>query len=612
MKRLLCIMLSLIVTVTALNITAFGAFADDRIELEYTQNPFYAHREVATGSLEAYTVQESVARKYNNKTYYSRGKKLYKTLTSGLAKRNLKITLRYLATAPITNAFTLSRITDELFVEATDDSMSSSCTDGDYVRWSTAGWQSNLQHNNTANGYYYYTINFEVTYYDSADEEKKVDSVVNTFLNNTNTSGMSDYQILKKVHDFICSKTSYCNDATYNPYGNLYAYSAYGALVKGSSVCQGYSLAFYRLCRELGFKARIITSEYLVWFNDQPEIQGHAWNLVGLNGKYYYVDTTWDDENDVKRYKFFLVNYSDLRKDDSYSEHIPEEKYYDGEYYNETYAEKIDTESYDSKNKKLLSNCTVSLSKTRFAYSGNAFKPQVTVNSPDGTKLAASDFTVKYTGNTDPGYGKVYLYGAGEYTGTSRRLFIIIPEKMGNLSLANGGRGATSVKLKWKAATGVTGYRIEIRKKDGWKSVATVPSGTTTAVIKSLKAASTCYFRIRAYRSFSKRNFYGAYSNTYKVYTRPQRPSVTLTTKSKTVVAKWKSVSASGFQIQCCTKKNFSSNVKTYKTKSKATQKTIKPLKSKTRYYVRVRAYKVIDKKTYYSSWSAVKSIKCK
>ncbi|MBQ8077929.1 MAG: hypothetical protein IJ235_06070, partial [Eubacterium sp.] len=119
-------------------------------------------------------------------------------------------------------------------------------------------------------------------------------------------------------------------------------------------------------------------------------------------------------------------------------------------------------------------------------------------------------------------------------------------------------------------------------------------------------------FRIRAYKSISKRNFYGAYSNVFTSCTKPQKPAVTLKTRSKTVVSNWKKISAGGFEIQRCTKNNFSANVQTYKVKGTSTQKTIKSLKSKTVYYIRVRSYKVINGTTYYSPWSAVKSIKCK
>ncbi|MBQ9517372.1 MAG: fibronectin type III domain-containing protein [Eubacterium sp.] len=604
MKRVISTILSVIMIATALYIPSIGVFANDKVQtVDCIDNPFYANREIATGELAEYTVPESTERTYKNVTYYTKGKKLYKAFGSALEKRATSVTLRYLATAPIIGTLTIERVMDELFCAATDDSISVSCTDGDYTRWSTLNYRAEFINDQTS-GYYFYTIKItKIKYYSDADDEKIVNTVVNNFVNTTNTSGMSDYQIIKKVHDYVCSSTTYCNKAIDDPYGNLYAYGAYGALVLGSCVCQGYSLAFYRLCKELGYSVRIITSA------------PHAWNLVGLNGQYYYVDTTWDDDNDVKSYDFFLVSYSDLRKEDSLNEHIPEEKYYDGEYYNETYGDNIDLYSYDETDDTLLSNCTVSLSNRRYTYSGSAFKPAVTVKSINGDNLAADDYTVKYASNTKAGCARVNLTAgtSGNYSGSTHRQFDIAPQKTAGLSLASGGRGSTSLKLKWTAAQGgISGYKIEYYKDGAWKVVATVANNSTTAVINSLAAAKTHKFRIRAYKAVSKRNVYGAYSGTYTTCTNPQKPAVTLKTRSKTIVANWKKVTADGFQIQVCTKKDFSSKVKKYKVGGKSTQKTVKSLKPKTVYYVRVRAYKVINDKTYYSPWSAVKKLKCK
>ena len=54
-------------------------------------------------------------------------------------------------------------------------------------------------------------------------------------------------------------------------------------------------------------------------------------------------------------------------------------------------------------------------------------------------------------------------------------------------------------------------------------------------------------------------------------------------------------------------------NAKTVKAKGAAAKaKTVKKLKKKTKYYVQARAYKVVNGKTYYSSWSKIKTVKTK
>ncbi len=66
-----------------------------------------------------------------------------------------------------------------------------------------------------------------------------------------------------------------------------------------------------------------------------------------------------------------------------------------------------------------------------------------------------------------------------------------------------------------------------------------------------------------------------------------------------------------GYQLQYSTNKKFK-NAKTVNVSKKHSSKTIKKLKSKKKYYVRVRAYKTVNNKNYYSSWSKTKTVKTK
>ena len=70
-----------------------------------------------------------------------------------------------------------------------------------------------------------------------------------------------------------------------------------------------------------------------------------------------------------------------------------------------------------------------------------------------------------------------------------------------------------------------------------------------------------------------------------------------------------KAASVTGYQIQYGTKKNFK-GAKAVKTK--ATTKTLTKLAKNKKYYVRVRTYKVVSGKTYYSSWSGAKTVTIK
>ena len=67
-----------------------------------------------------------------------------------------------------------------------------------------------------------------------------------------------------------------------------------------------------------------------------------------------------------------------------------------------------------------------------------------------------------------------------------------------------------------------------------------------------------------------------------------------------------------GYQVQYSLKKNFSSKKTVTVSKAATTKVVIKKLKSKKTYYVRIRAYKKVKGKKYYSAWSKAKTVKVK
>ena len=82
----------------------------------------------------------------------------------------------------------------------------------------------------------------------------------------------------------------------------------------------------------------------------------------------------------------------------------------------------------------------------------------------------------------------------------------------------------------------------------------------------------------------------------------------------KAILVTWKKVSGvKGYQVQVATDKKFKKNKKTVTIKKqKTTKTTVKKLKSKKKYYVRIRTYKTVNGKKVYSAWSKVKSVKTK
>ena len=106
-----------------------------------------------------------------------------------------------------------------------------------------------------------------------------------------------------------------------------------------------------------------------------------------------------------------------------------------------------------------------------------------------------------------------------------------------------------------------------------------------------------------------------AESTTSAQVQKPNKTSVKkLKAKKGSVELTWsKTKGVKGYEIQLATDKKFKKNKKTATVKKqKTTKTTVKKLKAKKKYYVRIRTYKTVNGKKVYSSWSKVKSVKTK
>lgn len=75
-------------------------------------------------------------------------------------------------------------------------------------------------------------------------------------------------------------------------------YTAYGAVVTGSTVCFGYAVAYKLLCDRLELPCWTVAGT--------ADGRDHQWNLVSVDGTDYLVDCTWDDVDWGNRYGYFL------------------------------------------------------------------------------------------------------------------------------------------------------------------------------------------------------------------------------------------------------------------------------------------------------------------
>lgn len=171
--------------------------------------------------------------------------------------------------------------------------------------------------------------------------------------------------------------------------------------------------------------------------------------------------------------------------------------------------------------------------------------------------------------------------------------------------------------ITWTKISSASGYQLQISNAKGnaWENNFDIKNcNTTSHTFKGLSAMSGYKFRIRFYiKGEDGKNYFGPWS-TLVSPTLPKSTSISkLTAAKKSFTVKWKKqASVTGYQVQYSTNSKFSS-YKTVTIKGAGNlSKAIKGLSSAKRYYVRVRTYKTISSKNYYSTWSAVKNIKTK
>lgn len=76
--------------------------------------------------------------------------------------------------------------------------------------------------------------------------------------------------------------------------------TAYGAVVNGKAVCEGYARAFKAVMDKQNIECVIVVGYF---YDDDGQLEPHAWNNVRLDGKWYLVDCTMNDSaSDVNKY----------------------------------------------------------------------------------------------------------------------------------------------------------------------------------------------------------------------------------------------------------------------------------------------------------------------
>lgn len=262
---------------------------------------------------------------------------------------------------------------------------------------------------------------------------------------------------------------------------------------------------------------------------------------------------------------------------------------------------------------------------TSVTYNGSAQRPGTAwFDSQSGLKSGRDYTVVRYSANTNAGTANVTVQGKGNYTGTAVLHFKINQKSLNDRDVSvrctPTAKGAT-IKATYKGKT--------LRQnKDYTVSIAT--SGTTRTVTVQGKGNfnSTRQFKIHvhAYKCTAKKaaTYFATGYKKYKctacgakkteklAQLKPAIASLKSSQKGRLTV-KWKKGSGiSGYQISYSTSSKFTKSTTKSVTITKAgsTAKALTKLKSKKKYYVRIRVYKKQKGGKLYGAWSPVKSTK--
>ncbi len=171
----------------------------------------------------------------------------------------------------------------ELLYDAMEEDPAADGDEGDYLHWHYRG--CSYGYSSSSGGTkitYKYTINYLTT---AAQEQAVTDKLAEVY-GELNLGVLSGEAKIGKIYDFVTNHVTYDYDhlkdgAAVYPI----AWSAYGGLIDGTCVCQGYSTLTYRMMKENGISTRVITGD---------SGGAHAWNIVKIDSLYYNIDSTWD------------------------------------------------------------------------------------------------------------------------------------------------------------------------------------------------------------------------------------------------------------------------------------------------------------------------------
>ena len=165
---------------------------------------------------------------------------------------------------------------------------------------------------------------------------EKVKKVCNKIL--SKVTGKTEFEKELSLHDILARNVLY-DDVAKNNLLKFHARSntILGVLFYKTAVCEGIAKTFKFLLNALDIKCIVVkgkaTDDLSGNVSSDPL---HAWNMVKIDGKPYYIDLTWDinlSDKNIIRHDYFNLTDKDIAIDHSVDKSLPSCKAYDDNYF---------------------------------------------------------------------------------------------------------------------------------------------------------------------------------------------------------------------------------------------------------------------------------------
>ena len=173
---------------------------------------------------------------------------------------------------------------------------------GDYGEhfWLDSAYGYSLQ----GSAIYAYSPRYLFTGEELTDVREEFEEALEEMLSCVNDS-MTEFEIAVALHDAVAAHITYmeCENA----------HNAYGALINGVCVCEGYAELYQVLLQKCGIQSFLVTGQS--YNAGTGAYEGHEWNIVRIDGEYYHVDVTWDDQGEILYHAYFGLTDAAIQED---------------------------------------------------------------------------------------------------------------------------------------------------------------------------------------------------------------------------------------------------------------------------------------------------------